>query len=256
MPIALLTDFGTSDYYVGAMKGVILSIDSDAVIVDITHEIAPQDIASAGFILRACYKDFPVGTTFLCVVDPGVGSKRRAIVVQTNRYFFVGPDNGLFSFFLDENAAVHMIENEAYFRPPVSSTFHGRDIFAPIAAHLSKGVEPTEFGSRVDDAVVLANSQPRQLDENTIEGRVIHIDRFGNLVTNIPSLVADRFSEIDIAGTSISELRQTYAEARRGEPFAIVGSAGFIEISVKNGSAAETLNVGRGTPIYLKFIQS
>ena len=253
MPIALLTDFGTSDYYVGAMKGVILSIDPSAVIVNITHEVAPQNIASAAFILRACYRDFPDGTIFLCVVDPGVGSERRAIIAQTDRYIFVGPDNGLFSFVLDERATLYAIENEAYFHQPVSSTFHGRDIFAPAAAHISKGVAPNEFGPRIDDPVVLAESKSRHLDENTIEGRVIHIDRFGNLVTNILAKSANRSSKIDIAGETIVSLQSSYAAAGSG-PFAIVGSAGFIEISVKNGSAAEKLNAGIGTPVTLRLI--
>ena len=254
MPIALLTDFGTSDYYVGAVKGVILSINPTANVIDITHEIEPQDVASAAFILRACYQDFPVGTVFLCVVDPGVGSDRRAIIVETDRYYFVGPDNGLFSFVLSETAAVHVIENRRYFRPLVSSTFHGRDIFAPVAAHLSKGVEFQEFGPRIDDAIVLADSEPRQIDEKTIEGRVIHIDRFGNLVTNIPDSIAERFSKIEIAGTSITELRRTYADSRSDQAFAVVGSAGLIEISVNRGSAAIVLSASMGTKVILQYV--
>jgi S-adenosyl-L-methionine hydrolase (adenosine-forming) len=253
MPIALLTDFGTSDYYVGAMKGVIVSIDPDASIVDITHEIEPQNIASAAFILRACYEDFPKGTIFLCVVDPGVGSERRAIIAQTESYIFVGPDNGLFSFILKKTATIHAIENETYFRYPVSSTFHGRDIFAPVAAHLSKGVGLMEFGPQISDSVVLPDSHPWQISESTIEGSVIHIDRFGNLVTNIPASVAGRFDVIEIGDTRITQLKRTYADGRSDEPFAIVGSAGFIEISFNRGSAAQTLKASYDTKVTLRL---
>jgi len=251
MPIALLTDFGTRDYYVGAMKGVILSIDPAAAIVDITHEIEPQNIASAAFVLRACYRDFPDGTVFLCVVDPGVGSVRRAIIVKTDRYFFVGPDNGLFSFVQSEAAGIHAIENERYFRQPVSSTFHGRDVFAPVAAHLSKGAEPREFGRRIDDPTVLPEIEARHIDENMIEGHVIHIDRFGNLVTNIPASLADRFSKLEIADTSIITLHESYLQADSDTPFAIVGSAGFIEISINRGSAANVLRCTNGSKFTL-----
>ena len=143
-----MTDFGNRDYYVGAMKGVILSINPDARIIDITHDIEPQNITSAAFVLSACYRDFPPATIFVCVVDPGVGSERRAIVVESNDHIFVGPDNGLFSFVLNPNARVIAIKNDRFFRKPVSSTFHGRDIFAPVAAHLSLGIDLHELGPR------------------------------------------------------------------------------------------------------------
>ena len=148
MIIALLTDFGTKDYFVGAMKGVILNINENAKIIDITHEIEPQNIRSASFTLRACYKNFPPKTIFVAVVDPGVGSERRAILVETEDYFFIAPDNGLLSFIFNESDdfLVYEITNEKFFNQPVSQTFHGRDIFAPCAAHLSKGVLPAEFG--------------------------------------------------------------------------------------------------------------
>jgi S-adenosyl-L-methionine hydrolase (adenosine-forming) len=253
MPIALLTDFGTRNYYVGAMKGVILSINPDASIVDITHEIEPQDIVSAAFILRACYRDFPVDTIFLCVVDPGVGSQRRAIIVQTEKHLFVGPDNGLSSFVLNKHTTVHAIENEQYFCQPVSFTFHGRDIFAPVAAHLSKGVGPAEFGARISDPVLLPDTHPWQINEDTIEGTVIHVDRFGNLVTNLPAGLADRIDEIAIAETRVTQLERSYAQAKSNQPFAIVGSAGFIEISVNRGSAAEVLKSSFGTKVTVRL---
>jgi S-adenosylmethionine hydrolase len=254
MTIALVTDFGTRDYYVGAMKGIMLSIDPQANVVDITHEIAPQDIVEAAFVLRACYRDFPKGTIFLCVVDPGVGSNRRAIIVETADHRFVGPDNGVFSFAARSADAIYSIENDAYFRRPVSSTFHGRDIFAPAAAHLSKGVSPAEFGPQIDDPILLPDAVPYQIEPNTVDGSVIHIDRFGNLVTNLDGAIADRPFKIEIGNKQITRLLRSYAEAETDGPFAIVGSAGLIEISVKNGSAAERLRVTRGTLVTLRFI--
>ena len=254
MPIALVTDFGTRDYYVGAVKGVILSINPTASVIDITHEIAPQDIAAAAFVLHACYSDFPAGTIFLCVVDPGVGSNRRAIIVKTEDYAFVGPDNGVFSFVLKHSDAVYAIENDTYFRKPVSATFHGRDIFAPVAAHLSKGVSPAEFGPRISDPIMPPDVAPWQIEPKTIEGSVIHVDHFGNLVTNLSADIAERPFTLEISNTQITKLTSSYVEAESDDPFAIIGSAGLIEISVKNGSAVEKLKASRGTPVTLKFI--
>ena len=250
MPVALVTDFGTRDYYVAAMKGVILGINRKAVIVDITHEIEPQDIGSAAFVLRACYREFPPATVFCCVVDPGVGSERRAIIAATNGQFFVGPDNGLFSFLYGNNCEITSIENDRFFRKPVSATFHGRDVFAPVAAHLSLGVPPNEFGPQIADPVTLSNIVPTRLDEKTLEGAVIHIDHFGNIVTNIASDGAQgQQLEIDIAGQTIKDVREQYAGAAAGQPFAIVGSSGLIEISLNGRSAAEFLHVAVGDPI-------
>ena len=249
MLIALVTDFGTADYYVGAMKGVILSIDPDAVIVDITHEIKPQDISSAAFILAACHKDFPLGTIFVCVVDPGVGTTRRKIIVESNDQIFVGPDNGVFSFVLNDAPTITAIENEKYFHHPVSSTFHGRDIFAPVAAHLSRGVTPSEIGSRINDPIVLPAIRPEKMDDNTIEGCVIHIDRFGNIVTNITADMAADAVELILSGRSITERHEFYAGAEPGKFFMIPGSAGFIEISLNGRSAAEVLKATVGSPV-------
>jgi S-adenosylmethionine hydrolase len=254
MHIALLTDFGTRDHYVGAMKGVILSIDADAKLIDISHEIGPQDIASAAFVLRSCYREFPTGTIFLCVVDPGVGSDRRAILALAEDRLFVGPDNGLFGFILRRDSVVHEITNEQYFRHPVSSTFHGRDIFAPAAAHLSRGVPPAELGAQIDDPVILADIVPYQIAPDRIDGRVIYIDRFGNLVTNITADLARRKFQLEVADHVVTDMRRTYAGAETGRPFAIKGSTGLIEISVNESSAAEKLNAQVGTPVMLKFI--
>ncbi len=233
--ITLLTDFGLADYFVGAVKGAILSVNSSATIVDITHEIPPQDIETGAFTLFAAYKTFPAGTIHVAVVDPGVGSERRPIIVSANEQFFVGPDNGLFTYIYDRETSHRVVHvtSDRYFRPSVSSTFHGRDIFAPVGAALSNGVELEEFGAEIDDAVRLPS-----LDTPP---RIIHIDRFGNCVTNITH--ADK--GLVINGQTISEFRQFYGEGNNETLFAIMGSAGFVEISVNGGSAAKLLGAKR-----------
>ena len=248
-----MTDFGTGDYYVGAMKGVILSINPNVSLVDITHDIETQNIASAAFVLSACYRDFPPATIFVCVVDPGVGSDRRAIAVESNDHKFVGPDNGLFSFILGPNVRVIAIENDQFFRQPISSTFHGRDIFAPVAAHLSRGIDLRELGHEIIDAVMLPNIRPKRTDENTLEGSVIHIDHFGNIVTNITAeMVSDAF-QLEVDGRLIGDRREFYAGAEPGKLFTVMGSAGFIEISINGSSAAEKLGVKTGAPVIARL---
>jgi S-adenosylmethionine hydrolase len=238
--ITLLTDFGTADYFVGAVKGAILSVNPRAVIVDITHEIAPQDIEAGAFTLLAAYKTFPAGTIHVGVVDPGVGSERRPIIVSANEQFFVGPDNGLFTYICDRESShrvVHVTSGH-YFRPDSSTTFHGRDIFAPVAAALSNGVALEEFGREIDDAVRLpALEKPL---------RIIHVDRFGNCVTNI---TRDSGKSLVVNGQRISEVRRFYGEGDGESLFAIRGSAGFLEISVNGGSAAEILSAKRGDEV-------
>ena len=241
--ITLLTDFGTADYFVGAVKGAILSVNPAAVIVDITHEIPPQDIAAGAFTLLAAYKTFPAGTIHVAVVDPGVGSTRRPIIVSVNEQFFVGPDNGLFSYIYDREPShkTFHVTADRFFRSSVSSTFHGRDIFAPVAAALSNGVAPEEFGPGINDAVRLP------LLETPL--RIIHIDRFGNCVTNITRDLSPR--EIVVNGRTISEFRQFYGDGDDQSLFAIWGSAGFLEISVNGGSAAKVLGAKRGDEVSL-----
>jgi hypothetical protein len=248
MVVAFLTDFGTKDYFVAAMKGVIFSINPEATIVDITHEIPPQDIASAAFVLKACYGDFPQGTIFVCVVDPGVGSDRRAIVVEIESYNFVAPDNGLLDLILGENKdfKAFNVTNKEYLRVGISNTFHGRDIFAPVAAHLSKGIPPAEFGEQIDLIV-----QPQSGER---EFKVIYIDHFGNLVTNIRNDEVPNHFELEINGRRISKLREFYAEAEFGELFMICGSAGFLEIAIRDGSAQTELGVKPGTLTNLKIL--
>jgi S-adenosyl-L-methionine hydrolase (adenosine-forming) len=245
--ISLLTDFGTADYYVGAVKGAILSVNPEAVIADITHEIPPQDVEAGAFILLACYKTFPTGTIHVAVVDPGVGSTRRPIVVSANEQFFVGPDNGIFSYIYDREPShrTFHVTAEKYFRPSPSSTFHGRDIFAPVAAALSNGVKPKKFGPKIEDEVRL----PALLEPT----RIIHIDRFGNCVTNITRdlLKSEEGASLLINGKTIHDFRNFYGEDSSTSPFAIWGSAGFLEISVNGGSAAKVLHAKRHDAVIL-----
>ena len=247
--ISLLTDFGTADYFVGAVKGAILSVNPQAVIVDIIHEIAPQDIEAGAFTLLACYQTFPAGTIHVAVVDPGVGSTRRPIVVSAGEQFFVGPDNGIFSYIYDREAShrTFHITAEKYFRPSPSSTFHGRDIFAPVAAALSKGVKPKKFGPKIEDEVRL----PSLLEPT----RIIHIDRFGNCITNITRdhLKSEKDATLIINGKTISDFRNFYGEDSSTSPFAIWGSAGFLEISVNGGSAAKVLRAKRHDLVVLSL---
>lgn len=241
--ITLLTDFGTADYFVGAVKGAILSVNPNVVIADITHEIPPQDIEAGAFTLLAVYKTFPAGAIHVAVVDPGVGSSRRPILVAANEQFFVGPDNGIFSYIYDREPShrIFHVTAEKYFRPDPSSTFHGRDIFAPVAAALSTGVPPEEFGLEIKDEIRLLSLETPL--------RIIHIDRFGNCVTNISREVFEGKS-LSINGRAITALRNFYGEASSSdEVFAIWGSAGFLEISANGASAAQILGAKRGDTI-------
>ncbi len=258
MIIALLTDFGLKDYFVGALKGVILSICETAKIVDITHEIKPQDVRAASFTLRACFKNFPLKTIFVAVVDPGVGSNRRAILVETGDYFFIAPDNGLLSFVFDEyensgagnSFRVLELTNEKFFARNVSRTFHGRDIFAPVAAHLAAGVSPNEFGSEIADFVRVEESKPREISDKIVEAEIIHTDRFGNLITNLQKENLPAKFSLEIAGRRIAKLQTYFAEAARGEIFMIFGSAGFLEICAFGASAQDLLKIKTGAKVF------
>jgi S-adenosylmethionine hydrolase len=264
--ITLTTDFGTSDSYVGTMKGIILSIAPAVTLVDITHEIAPQDIRQAAYVLHAAAPYFPPGTIHLAVVDPGVGSQRHALVVRTSRGFLVGPDNGLFTLFLAEepDAGCYSITNPAFMLPHVSATFHGRDVFAPAAAHLARrlglqsgqwGLE--EFGSRVSDVVTFAIPKPAQQPDGSWLGHVLYADHFGNLVTSFMGDVLARIGRAEIwAGQRrVAGIKRTYAEAMPGDLIALVGSSGHLEISVVNGNAAQSLGLGPDSPLTLRTMQ-
>jgi S-adenosylmethionine hydrolase len=266
MIITLLTDFGAADYFVGALKGVILSLNPRAQIVDLTHEIPAHDIRAGGFTLLAAYASFPPGTIHVAVVDPGVGSARRPLLIATQEYFFVGPDNGLFSYACERERGVrvYQLTEEKFFRTPVSATFHGRDIFAPVAGALSNHVPPESFGELIDDCARLAPLAPVRDAGGAWSARIIHIDRFGNLVTNITrrELVGEEFAPgatVEIGDREISSFRRFYAEETRpeaGELFAIWGSAGFLEIASNRASAAQLLGVERGQPVRVAPLES
>jgi len=254
--ITLLTDFGNQDYFAGAMKGVILSLNPDARIVDLTHEIPPQDIHAAAFNLLACYRDFPAGTIHIAVIDPGVGSKRRPLLVEVAGQFFIGPDNGGFSWVCGREGnwrALHLTKDR-FFRHPVSKTFHGRDIFAPVAAALSNGIPSDEFGDQVSDIVWLESLKPETEDDGRIKGRVIHIDRFGNCITNLTreDFAATAPTKLIVDAHEISSFREFFSDfGKDAEPFCVIGSAGFLEIAMKNSSAATMLNIHRGDRVIL-----
>lgn len=257
-PITLLTDFGNADYFVAAMKGVILSNDPTARIIDITHDIPAQDIEAAAFTLFAAHNAFPKGTIHVAVVDPGVGSNRRAILIKLGGQFFVGPDNGIFSYVCDGGEPrVFHLNNPKYFRHPVSDTFNGRDIFAPVAAALSHGTAPKKLGLEVNNYVRLSSLQAEASRDGVISGRVIHIDHFGNCVTNItPNELTEKMSaggfRLTIKGQQVDTLRRFFAEeGSANSVFCVWGSAGFLEITAKNQSAAKRLKVKRGDSVFV-----
>jgi len=265
--ITLLTDFGTSDYFVAAMKGVILSVNPNARIVDITHEIPPQDIEAAAFTLLAAWSSFPSGAIHVAVVDPGVGSARRAILIELADQFFVGPDNGTFSHVFEtgeargEKPKLFQLTNEKYWRQPLSATFHGRDVFAPVAAALSLGVKPAQLGKPIPDIVRLQPLRPTRSRDGGLNGRIINIDRFGNCVTNITErdLTAKMIAAgmaLCVKGKTVKSFRNHFAEDTAGKEklFAIWGSAGFLEIAATNASAAKLLKAQRGDSVIVKTV--
>ncbi len=252
-PIVLLTDFGLQDHYVGVMKGVIADLAPEAQVIDLLHEIPPQDVLAGAFHLWASYRYFPPGSIFVAVVDPGVGTERKGLLLWTEDRFFLGPDNGLFSLILDgaKEYLAYSLENQAYFLPQVSHTFHGRDIFAPCAAHLFRGVPPEEFGPRVHDLVRLP-APPLREEPHRLVGAVLHVDRFGNLITNIPAekLKGREIKAVVFRGEKIP-FRRTYAEASKGTPLALIDSDGLLEIAVREGSAYERF--GREGEVVVEF---
>ena len=266
--ITLTTDFGTSDAYVGVMKGVILGINPNVQVVDITHAVPPQDIHEAAFLIHSACHYFPKGTIHTIVVDPGVGSERRAMVCQTCRAFFVCPDNGILTYLLQEienggeqPANVVAIQNPAYYLPEVSQTFHGRDIFAPVAAHLSLGVPLADIGPPVQNLIRLP-VPTLEVSDDSLTGEIIKIDGFGNAITNISESALSHLERVSTGETSIYEIRvgsvrldrrnRAYAESEVGEPLAIIGSFGMLEIAVNGGSAEKDLGLKRGDTVVIQ----
>jgi len=259
--ITLLTDFGEADYFVPAVKGVLFSINPAARAIDLTHHIPAQDIEAAAFTLGACYHHFPARTIHLAVVDPGVGSARRPIVVVAGEQYFVGPDNGLFSYVYarEQEVRVFHATREEYFRHPVSATFQGRDVFAPVAAHLSLGLDVEAVGTEIEDYIRFDLPQPSASANGRIAGQIIHIDRFGNCVTNFTTgelnpHQAPSSPRLICGGREITHFVTHFAEVQQpDELFAYPGSAGYWEIGVWRNSAADCLNAQRGMEVSLEF---
>jgi S-adenosylmethionine hydrolase len=251
--LGLLTDFGLRDHYVGVIKAVALTIAPDARQVDITHDIAPQDIEAGAWTLAAAWRYFPVGSALLAVVDPGVGSVRRAIAFEAERRYFVGPDNGIFTYILAQTSVNRAVEltNRAYHLPAASSTFHGRDIFTPCAAHLLAGVDLAALGEPVDsdDLTRIPIGITPFWENSALVGRVAHVDYYGNLITNIPlsagALLAPGV-RIEIGDHTITHRATHFAAGPADQPFALRDSSGTLSIAIRNGSAAAALGLARG----------
>ncbi len=248
--VTLTTDFGMEDGYVGVMKGVILGTNPQAAIIDLSHDIPPQDVHNAAYVLRRAYEFFPQGTIHVVVVDPGVGTERRPVAVGTRRALFVAPDNGVLTYVLDharqtadQPQAVHLT-NPAYWLPDISHVFHGRDIFAPVAAHLSLGVPPDDLGPRIDDLFVLPTPHLVR-HPGKVVGQVMHVDHFGNLLTNIPQsdlLSLGQAITTKVADALINGLCTTFGHGRSGELIAYIDSSAHLAIAVVNGSAQALLH--------------
>ena len=260
--ITLLTDFGTKDLYVASIKGVILNINPHCTLVDITHEVRPHDIEEGAFILANTYSYFPKGTIHLSIVDPGVGGTRKPIILVTPNYFFIGPDNGLFTLVAQREKVkqVVVLTKQKYFLPKVSKTFHGRDIFAPVAAHLSLGIKPIAFGYEINSLKKI-KFQKAIIKEGKLLGEIYHIDTFGNLVTNVDKeklfrFIKDRPFVILAGGKIIRDLKKGYWEGKKGKLIALLGSSGLLEISVREGSAQKMLKVKKRSPVIVSIVRS
>jgi len=246
--IALLTDYGLQDSYVGVMKGALLSVNPEARIVDLSHEIPPQDIREGARVLAAARGYFPDGTIFVAVVDPGVGSERDIVGVETDRQVFLAPDNGLLGFLGDSvHRSVRITESE-YFLKPLSRTFHGRDIFAPVAGRLSRGADLSLFGPPLKQLSTLNLAEPSRSSDGGVQGEVVAIDRFGNLITNIPAGMLPDAPDlrISVGRKVLRKLSRSYADAPKGDLLALVGSTGHLEISVNQGDASKAARIRRG----------
>ena len=259
--ITLTTDYGTNDHLVGAMKGVILKILPECQIVDICHHVLACDILDGALTIGMAYKYFPHKTIHVVVVDPGVGTPRRPILVTGDHHFFIAPDNGVLSMVFDtqESFSVRHITSDHYFLRPMSNTFHGRDLFAPVAGWLAKNQQPMSFGEEINDPVRFTLPKPRVAD-GKVKGVILRVDNFGNLVTNISAdmipqvFVPDGKFRISVGGKEVPRVHPAYGDGGPGEPFGILGSAGLLEISVNRGSAARTLGAQRGVEVLVELL--
>jgi S-adenosylmethionine hydrolase len=255
--VALITDFGTSDGYVGSMKGVMLGINPSVTLVDITHAIAPGDIASAAFVLLSTFNDFPPSTIFLAIVDPGVGSGRKALGVKAGPYYFIGPDNGILTLACNKigKPSIRSLENASFFNNAISPTFHGRDIFGTVAAHLSKSIASFKKLGPELSSIVQYGFSPVLIKGKKIQGTVIYIDRFGNCITSIEKAFLGRLNSIRLFITIKSRrafpVCACYSDIPKGKPLGIIGSSGFLEISINQGNAAKSFNLAIGDKVEL-----
>jgi S-adenosyl-L-methionine hydrolase (adenosine-forming) len=255
--ISLITDFGTGDHLVGAMKGAILNINPAARIVDINHHVAPYDLLDGALSIANSYSYFPPRTIHVVVVDPGVGTERRPLLVSAAKQYFVAPDNGVLSVVFDrESCIVRHVTAEHYFLNPVSPTFHGRDVFGPTAAWLSKAWQTEAFGEEITDYARFTMPKPKS-SGTTVKGVILRVDGFGNLMTNLTAenvpaaMVASSTIKLAVNGTKVAKIVRTFGMGGPGEPIALFGSAGFLEIAVNRGNAARTLGVNRGNEVIL-----
>jgi S-adenosyl-L-methionine hydrolase (adenosine-forming) len=264
--VALLTDFGSRDHYVGAVKGAVLAACPDALLVDVVHDLPPHDVLEGAYALEAAYRAFPAPTVFVAVVDPGVGSERRALGIGAGGYRFVGPDNGIFTFVLaaDPQARVHALTNAGLFRHQVSATFHARDVFAPVAGHLARGLPLEELGPALEHPVLLPTPSLKRVGREW-ETSVLHVDRFGNLTTHLRSEELSRIMEkvggdptqlVLVVEGFVLPLVGTYAEVPEGDACGLVGSNGRLEVAVNRGSAARLLGAGKGAPVRVRLVPS
>jgi len=257
--ITLTTDFGLADHYVAAMKGVILSIHPQAEIIDVSHQISPYSIEEAAFVIAQTYPYYPRRTVHVAVIDPGVGTERRPILVQAAGQYFIGPDNGVFGLVCRrERHKFRLLENRKYFREEVSSTFHGRDIFAPSAAHLSRGVRPSKLGPIIGDYLMPMFAEPRRTGKKTWRGNVLKVDHFGNLITNFPSIEfagpEDPPFRLRLGKRTVRELATTFAECGKGELSVLPGSSGYLEVVTRQDSAARLIGCAPGDRVSLTLL--
>jgi hypothetical protein len=257
--ITLTTDFGTNDYLVGAMKGVILNINPAARIVDINHHVAPFDILDGALAIASAYKYFPPRTIHVVIVDPGVGTERRPLLVSGEKQYFVAPDNGVLSMIFErESCVVRHVTAEHYFLNPISPTFHGRDVFAPTAAWLAKAWQTDAFGEEITDYVRFSMPKAKPAGQ-AIKGVVLRVDAFGNLMTNLTTedvpaaMVASGDIKLAVNGKEVRKIARTFGDGIPGEPIAVFGSAGYLEIAVNRGNAARALGVNRGAEVSLEL---
>jgi len=257
--ITLTTDYGTNDHLVGTLKGVILKINPEVTLVDITHNVTPFDLLDGALAVGSAYAYFPPKTIHIVVVDPGVGTERRPLLVSAANQYFVAPDNGVLSVIYEreqENMVVRHANAEHYFLQPISKTFHGRDIFAPVAAWLSKGWQTASMGDEIQDFKRFALPRPKEVD-GVVKGVVLRADAFGNLITNFraedlpPAAISEGTIKLQAGNQPVTRLVDTFARGNNGEAIAYLGSSGYLEIGVNKGNAARTLGLGRGTAVLL-----